>query len=131
MKSALFAVAAVVAFSGAAFAQGGERPDVEPNQPGARVQRPVAPDRRVEPPRRPPPPVVIDRRPPPPPPPPPTRRWGYERPPIVVVPAPRISYGFTCETPRFECELPRAQPLGDDCWCRSPSGARRSGTVVP
>lgn len=71
--------------------------------------------RKIEPPRH-----VEPRR---------TERHFVRRRPIIIVPA-GPAVGWTCETPRFECDLARPQPLGDDCFCRSPSGARRWGTVI-
>lgn len=105
MKTALLAIAAVAALSGAALAAG-ERPEIENNPT---VNRGWRPD-RYDPPRYP---------------------RGYEGetrnyPGWGVRPA----LGDTCSTPRYACELSRPRPLGEDCWCRSPSGARRSGVVT-
>ena len=113
MKSLVLAAAALAALTGAAFAaDGGERPEPQDNAPAYRGYRPV-PQPRYEPPRY--PRIYVE----------PTERLRNPRPVY------RSAFGYTCETSRFSCELSRPQRLGDDCSCRSPSGNRRAGTVVP
>lgn len=103
MKTTLLTLAAILAMSGASFAAEGERPEPQDNRRpyyGQRYEQ-RAPRIYVEP----------------------TERLRNPRPY-------RPALGNICATPRFACELYRAQPLGDDCWCYSPSGARRSGVVT-
>lgn len=86
-------------------------------RPGPADPRPNwRPDRPPQPVYRPPhrPPVIVHRPP-----------------PVIYYPAPSPRLGWTCETPRFECDLSRPRPIGDECSCRSPSGARRWGVVTP
>lgn len=100
------------------------RPSSPPPSPAPQVRREAAP----------PPPVF--RQPPPPPP----RREVYREPSVIYRPAPtppRVilrsapTYGYICQTRRFECELRRPLPLGAECECRTPSGSFRPGEVVP
>lgn len=103
----------------------GRRPTLPGPQPQPpQVYRPAPPP---PPSFRLPPPPQVYREPP--------RREVYREPffrplppPVIYRPAPRLSY--TCQTRRFECELRRPLPIGDDCECRTPSGNYRSGEVV-
>ena len=99
-------------------------PVLRPTPPPAPVFRPTPPPPPVfrEPPRR-----EVYRDPP--------RREGYREPyyrplppPVIYRPAPR--FGYTCQTRRFECELRRPRPLGEDCECETPSGRTRPGQVI-
>lgn len=60
----------------------------------------------------------------------PPRTVYRQAPPIVIFGGSQPRYGYTCQTRRFECELRRPRPIGEECECLSPSGSYRSGEVV-
>ncbi len=104
MKITLLTLATTIALTGTVFAAEGERPEPQDNR------RPYY-GQRYEPPRY--PNIYVE----------PSERLRNPRPY-------RPAVGNVCATPRFACELYRPQPLGADCWCYAPSGARRSGVVT-